>query len=191
MKRASPTCRQVTGLTLIELLVALAIFAVLGVMGYRAVAVATTSRERVSAEFQRWQDASRFLQAVENDLTQFVPRADWRGPAVGDALSLVVRPGQLEWSFLKLDGASGSVRRRGYRLDAGHLSQLRWPGTDNLALPTAYLMLDQVTALRCVVVDTANRRHGRWPDAGAIAAAVDLELELDNVGTLRRLIPLR
>ncbi|MBN8284156.1 PDZ domain-containing protein [Zoogloea sp.] len=53
MKRSLPAQR---GLTLIELMVALAIFAVLGVLSYRGLAEVATSRTHLEAGFERWQE---------------------------------------------------------------------------------------------------------------------------------------
>jgi hypothetical protein len=100
-----------------------------------------------------------------------------------------------EFSFLKHDGAGGNVRRRGYRFDANQIQQLRWPGSDALSKPDSYLMLDRVASMRCSVMDKDGVRRTIWPDkqAGAAIAAVamDIELELPDVGTIRRLIALR
>ena len=58
------------GFTLIEVLVALGIFMVLGVMSYRALSSIIESRDRVTQEQQRWQAITRFMQRLEIDLQQ-------------------------------------------------------------------------------------------------------------------------
>ncbi len=186
------------GMTLIELLVALVIFAILGVMGYRAAAVAMESRQRIAAEMQRWRDIANFLQIVESDLTQFVERPDAASAANPVATSsLVVKPsdGGIEFSFLKLDGGGRSVRRRGYRLDGQRVVQLRWPGTDAVSLPDPLVVLENVAAMRCAVIGPDGQRHSAWPGSQAgraiKPAAIDLELDLAGVGTIRRLVAMR
>jgi general secretion pathway protein J len=184
-------------LTLIEMLVALAVFAVLGVMGYRATAMAMESRQRMAAEMQRWRDIANVLQIVESDLAQLVERPanqSGGGSPVGGALLLAQAGGSPELSFIKLDGGGATVRRRGYRLDGQGLVQLRWPGTDAVAIPESHLVLDKVAALRCTVLGADGQRYPLWPDTKGgrqtKVAAVDVELELSDVGIIRRLIAL-
>ena len=63
------------GLTLIELMVALAIFAILGVLSYRALAEVATSNSRLEENFERWRTISRTLQRIDTDLIQVVAPA--------------------------------------------------------------------------------------------------------------------
>lgn len=62
--------RRGRGFTLVELLVALAIFSVLGVLSYRALASIVDSRDRLAVEQKRWQQVTRFVQRLELDLQQ-------------------------------------------------------------------------------------------------------------------------
>ena len=185
------------GMTLIEMLVALTIFAVLGVMGYRAAATAMETRQRVAAELQRWRDIANFVQLIELDLTQFVDRSGnvgAAGAAATGGLLLMQAGGNSELSFVKLDGGGASVRRRGYRLDGEHLVQLRWPGTDAVSIPEVHPILDRVAALRCTVLAADGQRYPVWPDVKGgrqiKPTAVDVELEIADVGTIRRLVAL-
>jgi len=186
------------GLTLIEMLVALAIFAVLGVMGYRAATAAMDTRQRVAAELQRWRDIANFVQVIESDLTQFVERpgnVGVAGAAATGRFRLRQSGGNSELSFVKLDGGGATVRHRGYRLDGQQLVQLRWPGSDTVSMPEAHPILEGVAALRCTVVAVDGQKYTEWPDAKGgrpvKPAAVDVELEIADVGTIRRLVALR
>ena len=69
MSAPQPARRQ-RGLTLIELMVALAIFAVLGVLSYRALAEVSTSRTRLEEGFERWRSIGRAMQRIDADLLQ-------------------------------------------------------------------------------------------------------------------------
>ena len=74
MSARQPARRQ-RGLTLIELMVALAIFAVLGVLSYRALAEVSTSRTRLEDGFERWRSIGRAMQRIDADLLQLVAPA--------------------------------------------------------------------------------------------------------------------
>jgi general secretion pathway protein J len=198
LRKSQPWWYGSSGMTLIELLVALVIFAILGVMGYRATAVAVESRERIAAEMQRWRDIANFLQIVEMDLIQRVERPAQvvvEGAAKPSA-SFLVRPSSdgLEFSFLKLDGGGGRPGRRGYRFKDGQVWQLRWPGTDDQSEPEPFVVLEKVDALHCTVIVSDGTRYTTWPDEQTGGTnkpvAVEIEMELPDVGTIRRLIAL-
>jgi general secretion pathway protein J len=196
-QESQPWRHAPAGMTLIEMLVALAIFAVLGTMGYRAASTAMDSRQRVAAELQRWRDIANLVQIVETDLSQYVerPGATAAGAAAANGIVLASVDGSSQFSFLKLDGGGGSVRRRGYRLDGQRVLQLRWPGTEAVSSAEPHVVLDNVTALRCAVIGVDGQRYVDWPPRTAgltmKPAAVDMELELPDVGTIRRLVALR
>lgn len=188
--------RSCAGLTLIELLVALIIFALLGIMSYRAVASAADNRERIAAEFQRWHDIGNLFQITEIDLTQSVARPATAQITTTATLSLTrATDGTTAISFLKLDGTGGAVRRRGYRFDGHRILQLRWPGVDSESAPTEYQILDHVKALRCTALTADGQESATWPapgvDPASVPAAIEIELELPDAGTLRRVFVLR
>lgn len=179
------------GLTLIELMVALAVVSVLGVISYRAIAAASESRLHLSEEYRRWRDITRFVQMFETDLLQIAARPSRSGSDV----SLLLSPAaSVKLSFLKLDGARSSARRIGYRLEGTQLILLRWPGTDSTSAPTEDVVLDKVKALNFAIL--ANGDWVReWPQApeaqSQLPAAIEMKLELTDAGIVRRLISLR
>jgi general secretion pathway protein J len=183
------------GLTLIELLVALAIVAVLGVLSFRAVAAATAGRDRLADEFGRWRDITRLMQMLETDLLQIAARP----PVAGAGAALAVTTGAggkgIEFNFLRQDGANDRPRRVGYRLDDGHIVLERWPDGDATAAPAEDIVLDDVAGLRLAFITADGQRVAAWPPGPAAApslpAAIDLQLELPDAGTLQRLIALR
>jgi general secretion pathway protein J len=186
--------RRVAGLTLIELMVALAVVAVLGVISYRAVAAASESRQRLGDEYRRWGDITRFVQMVDTDLLQIATRPSASGSDVSLLLTPAGADGSVELSFLKLDGARSNARRIGYRLDGTQLILLRWPGTDATSVPTRDVVLDRVKSLNFAML--ANGQWSKvWPPAPGAAlqlpAAIEMKLELADAGIVRRLVSLR
>jgi len=167
---------HISGLTLIELMVALAIFSVLGVLSYRAVSAATEGHQRLTAEFQRWREITHFLHMAETDMMQIAQASVTMGT---------------ELSFIKFDGAGNTVRRRGYRLVGDHIVLLRWPGIDASSPPLQDILLKNVKALRVSFLTETGQRSPSWPSSLAVVsslpAAIDIELELTDVGTIRRL----
>ena len=185
------------GLTLIELMVALAIFAVLGVLSYRALAEVSTSRTRLEDGFERWRSVGRAMQRIDADLLQLVaPAASASTTAnvqASPALLLTrAASGGAELQLLRLDDARG-VRRVGYRLVDGRLEWLRWSGRDAFGEPAVEPLLDKVRDVRWRFLSGGNRVDA-WPPGerrSALPEAVILELELADHGTLTRFIALR
>jgi general secretion pathway protein J len=186
--------RRAAGLTLIELMVALAVVAVLGVISYRAVAAASESRQRLSDQYRRWSDITRFVQMVDSDMLQIAARPSPAGTGGSLLLTPAGADGSVELSFLKLDGARANVRRVGYRLDGTQLILLRWPGTDATSVPAQDIVLDRVKSLNFAML--ANGQWSKvWPPLPGAAlqlpAAIEMKLELADAGIVRRLVSLR
>ena len=196
MSARQPARRQ-RGLTLIELMVALAIFAVLGVLSYRALAEVSTSRTRLEDGFERWRSIGRAMQRIDADLLQLVaPAASASTTAnvqASPALLLTrAASGGAELQLLRLDDARG-VRRVGYRLVDGRLEWLRWSGRDAFGEPVAEPLLANVRNVRWRFL-TGGNRIDAWPPGErrhTLPDAVILELELPDHGTLTRFIALR
>lgn len=196
MSAPQPARRQ-RGLTLIELMVALAIFAVLGVLSYRALAEVSTSRTRLEEGFERWRSIGRAMQRIDADLLQLVAPAASSSPTTSAQASpplLLTRAasGGAELQLLRLDEARG-VRRVGYRLVDGRLDWLRWSGRDAFGEPTVEPLLGNVRNVRWRFL-TGGNRVDAWPPGdrrGTLPDAVILELELPDHGTLTRFIALR
>lgn len=196
MSAPQPARRQ-RGLTLIELMVALAIFAVLGVLSYRALAEVSTSRTRLEEGFERWRSIGRAMQRIDADLLQLVAPATSSSPTTSAQASpplLLTRAasGGAELQLLRLDEARG-VRRVGYRLVDGRLDWLRWSGRDAFGEPTVEPLLGNVRNVRWRFL-TGGNQVDAWPPGdrrGTLPDAVILELELPDHGTLTRFIALR
>jgi len=186
------------GLTLIELMVALIIFAILGVLSYRAVSAATDRQVQLAKDFQRWRDITRFLHMTESDILQVVVRPP--APTSSAQPSVMVVPTtdrtQSGLGLLTLDGTSGAVRRRGYWFDGGRIMLMRWPGAETGSAPLRDSVLEEVTALRVSVLGADGQKSDTWPPGETVATtalpvAIEIELELPDAGTIRRLFALR
>ncbi|MCB1906271.1 MAG: type II secretion system minor pseudopilin GspJ [Rhodocyclaceae bacterium] len=187
--------KRLRGLTLIELMVAVAVFAVLGVLSYRAIAQIGDHRERIGAELARWREIGRGMLRIETDLLQLVapdaqPESDPPPP-----LQLLRLPGRdNELRLLVVDGSRHKVNRVAYRFSDGHLDWVRWPGRLAEGRPSADRLVGDVAGVRWRFLHN-GRRLDAWPPDHALATllpqAVEIELELADAGTITRLVPLR
>jgi len=145
------------GFTLLEVLLALAIMAMLSIAGYRALTGMLDSEQQISRERERWRDLDLFFARFEFDLGHVVPRP-YRLGAV-DFPGLYLRDAGL--AFVR--GSPGEPPQRiGYRWRDSHIELLYWPQLDAPAAnaPVAYPVADDIASWQ---VSFANR-EGQWVD---------------------------
>jgi len=189
------------GFTLLEILVALAILALLSVLGYRALGSLADSEVRLTAETRHWRSLDLLFTRLEADLRQALPREArtgnvsqraWEGStdSDGNALLTFSRAGP---EFALDVGSAG--QRLGYRLREGSIEVLYWPYLDNTAqaTPTAYALADGVARFRIDYLDRDGNLREDWPVAGetALPRAVRVELTLAGGETVERWLALR
>lgn len=181
------------GLTLIELMVALSIFAVLGLLAYRALAAATLGEARLAAGTQRWQALARSLRVIDGELLEAVTASG--GAAATPAMQLIPAgpDGPGEFRFLRLDPTRG-VRRVGFRLREQRLEWLRWEDRDSTGAPAVTPLLEAVQGLRWRFIQNGTRLD-LWPAGNLqnnrLPAAVVVEIELPDLGRFERVFALR
>ena len=163
-----------SGFTLLEVLIAIAIVALLALMGYRALAALSDSESRLSMEAARWRTLDLFFARLEADLREAVPRPARNGSAREPAWLAVVDTagnGALAFSragpeFAIDPGSAG--QRLGYRLRNGGIEVLYWGGYDRPrnSEPSAYTLLSGVVRFRLSYLTAAGRWVESWPLAG-------------------------
>ncbi|MDP3635854.1 MAG: type II secretion system protein GspJ [Azonexus sp.] len=177
--------RRSMGLTLIELLVALTIFAILGALSWRALSEASLSQSRLEEGFQRWRSLVRSIQRIDSDLLLIVSTPGRAGP-------VMVKTDSSELQLLRIDPETG-IRRSGFRVLDGKLQSFRWNGREALGPPDSETMLDGVRSLGWSFLHDGVRIE-RWPPPGkdtVMPDAVIVNLDLVDIGTITRIVPLR
>jgi general secretion pathway protein J len=195
--------RRQRAFTLVELLIALAIFAVLSAMSYRSLASLLDAREALDKDSRKWRDVALFVGRFERDLNAVVPRLA-AGPS-GTALSPVS-------SLLDLGGAtakglaitrSGALLNRNalaapqriaYRFLEGRVERLAWNAADAAPRtePVATPVLEAVRSLEFrFLVGGEWRADWGLPGAGTtLPAAVEVAVTLDSGERVTRLVAL-
>lgn len=182
----SPEC----GFTLIEILIALAILALVAVLGYRALASLTDSEMRLTAEAQHWRALDGLFARLEADMRQAQPREVRTGAATEPALLGNVDPlGNAELRFSRAGPEFGiepgsAGQRIGYRLREGTVEVLYWPHFDQPAnvLPAAYMLATGIAQFRIAYLDSRGAWRDRWPALGEPALPRALRVELTLAG---------
>jgi len=201
---------RAAGFTLLEVLVAVGIFALFSAMAYGSLLRILDTRDRLETERDYWRTLSLSLMLIEDDLALARKRSvrgtdglavlpAFRGQAVdsralGEPSLVFTRGGQIVLG----DGARSDMQRVGYQLREGTLSRLVWPALDQPVVSEARAapLLDHVEELRLRFYEQsvgwvnawpANSPTGAPPANDALPAAVELTLKIEGRGEIVRL----
>jgi general secretion pathway protein J len=191
----------VGGFSLIEVLVATAIFSIIAVVAWSGIAALVSARETVSRQGDRLRALQLAVGGLERDLSQSIARPV-RGPGgitlpalVGDATGLEV---SLIGFATQLDPHGGRVRRHAWRQSEGQLLRIRFPTLDRADFgprDDPEVMLDAISVFRIRYLGESGEWTAFWPprlgtDArpGALPRAIEITVEAEGLGSVRRVI---
>ena len=195
------------GFTLIELLIAVAVFAVMSLMVYGSLTSVMSVRNQTDAVSERLSVLQRTFLMLERDLEQAVKRtvrdesgitlATFLSPEIGDYRLEFVKGGYQ--NTLPGQFPRSTLQRVAYRLNQDkQLVRTIWPDLDRpLTYETIdYPLVEGVEELNLRFLDTADEWQPHWPPPNIVdprpsqllmPKAVELELVLKNVGSIKRL----
>lgn len=197
---------RTSGFTLLEVLIAVAIFVIVGTLalgGYNQLVKQSEIVERSSARTRAVQTA---VQRMVQDFATLEPRPvrEPLGESFQPALRADARSEQLaELTHSGWSNPSGiprsTLQRVAYRLDEnGRLRRDYWYVLDRtLAMePVSTVLVDKVETLELRFMDNNGRWHEQWPPLGYSAPdaqrirpiAVEITLELEDWGEIKRLV---
>ena len=201
MSRATrkPSARA-SGFTLIEILVALSLLAVMSVLTYRAVSGVLEAEQHVKQTSRLWQNLAFFFDQLERDALHAVNRPirdNWGMAQPAWVLRSPETAGELptlEWTRLGDQGVRDSdTRRIGYRLRAGTIEYLQWPVLDR-ALETKMTSIpvaEKITSIRWRCLTQDGRWLEIWPVPGMaenLPRALEVIVTLEDGTSVSRLI---
>ena len=199
---------RAAGFSLIELLVAVAVLAVLATIGFRGLNSVLDAESGVTAETRRWNELAIVTSQMGHDLSLAVARtareeSNIDRPALSLRQSAAVSGNdagaQLALTRLGDDdgaGAAGESRRVAWRLRDGTLEYLVWPSVDAApgSLPVVSEVLQNIAGLQLRALGDDGMWRGIWPaggQAGALPRAVEVQILLAGGARINRLFPLR
>lgn len=191
--------------TLIEVLVAMTVFAVLAGFAYSTLGQTLLSAEILNERMDRLQALQRTMRLLTDDLQQLAPRPI--RDELGDNLRPALDTGFQSGFALELTRSGwsnpivlprGTQQRAAYRIEDGELIRFHWHALDRTLSnePVSVTLLDGVEGLQFRFLVGNNDYTEQWPPLnlpGALGArqrprAVEITLLLEEEGEIRRLI---
>ncbi|MZI94763.1 type II secretion system protein GspJ [Vibrio sp. CAIM 722] len=192
--------RQMKGFTLIEVLVAMAIFAAMSIAAYQVLNQVQRSNEISQERTTRVNELQRALVIMDSDFRQMVPRKfRTNGKDVGDYY--------MEWQDYLLDSDSkgimfirdgwanpqeqfprGNLAKVGYRLKDKTLERVWWhyPDTTVGEQPVSRPLLTGVESwsMRFYV---KNKWTSEWEETELLPQAIEVTIQLQDYGKISRI----
>lgn len=193
------------GFTLIEILVAMVIVAIIGVLAYGGLHGLIHEREQTTVQMQRLRLMQQAFTIMTRDFSQLEPRPI-RDPLGGTPLAAFISTPQNQpplvftrggWSNPLADVRS-TEERVGYQLDNDQLVRLSWPELDVPAQtdPVKQVLLTNVTQFDLRFMDNNDAWQTQWPPLNVnstlyltqLPKAVEIDVTLKDLGRITRII---
>jgi general secretion pathway protein J len=193
------------GFTLIEVLVALAVFGVVSILAYAALGQTLSNADLLTERMERLQAVQRTVRFLDSDLMQAVPRpvrdvlGDGYEPAIRSSLASEFALEVTHGGWPNPAGLPRStLQRSAYRLEEGELIRYHWHVLDRTINnePIATVLLDDVASIVFRYLQADGEPVDQWPPIGAQGPgsirvrprAVEIVLTLADEGEIRRLV---
>ncbi len=198
MKRAS-------GFTLIEVLVALAVFGVLSVLAYMSLAQTLSNADMLTVRMDRLQSIQRTVSFLSAELLQTAPRpvrAEFGQAPVPALQSSFASDFALQVTHGGWPNSAGTPRstlqRTAYRVEDGELVRYHWNVLDRTVnnVPIGTIMLEDIDSLTFRFLQNDGEWTDQWPPLVALGApplrvlprAVEILLVLPDEGEVSRVV---
>src|SRR5258706_6818430 len=190
------------GFTLVELLVALAIFALITGFAYRGLTAMLEARAALESESRKWRDVALFVGRIGRDLSASLarPAHGASGTPLAPLSSVTESSSSPEGLSLTRSGsplqesALAAPQRIAYRLRDGVIERLTWAGVDIAPRdePSAVTVLKQVSAFSVRFLDTTGEWRTTWGlplnSVTTFPAAVEVTVQLASGEKIVRLV---
>ena len=202
MMARSKTC--IAGFTLLELLVAVAVFAILSAMAYGGLRNVIDNSQQTEASMQRLQQVQLAMLKISRDFNQLSLRSIRDEYGNRNTYLMTGEGGDIFIEFTRggrrnpAEMLRSHLQRVAYKLEENKLSRLHWPQLDRTQEMQPYenVLLEEVENASVRFLDNSNEWHNEWPPLDAtgglggetgVPSAIEFTLELQDWGELVRL----
>lgn len=191
------------GFTLIEVLIAMAVFAILAMLAYGGLAQVINNKEKTSEALHRLKDLQITMSKINRDLTQLSSRdgRDEQGSpltslSAGQGNELLIQLTRNGWRNPAKIGRS-HLQRVAYRLDEDKLVRITWPYVDRAldGQATETILIDNIKNASLRFLDDTNEWHDSWPALNAtptgdtpLPIAIEFTLQMEDWGDIVRIM---
>ncbi len=199
------TRRKTSGFTLIEVLVAMALFGVMTMLAYMSLGQTLSNGDLLNDRMDRLQAIQRTMRYLSNDLNSASPRPVRDETGTGLLPAVMVSPANdfalavTHGGWNNPAGLPRSTQQRSvYLLEDGKLFRVYYSVLDatfsNQAISTQ--ILDGVESIEFRLIQDTGQITNQWPPSGSQGSssislrprAVEIILTLENEGEIRRII---
>jgi general secretion pathway protein J len=197
--------RVQAGFTLIEILVAAAVFGMFAIIAYGTLGQTLDNANMLTERMDRLEAVQRAVRFLGDDLMQSAPRpvrselGDNYVPAVSTSLTGDFALELTHGGWRNPAGLPrGTLQRSAYRVEDGKLVRYHWNVLDRTVSnqPVVTVLLDDVDSLAVRFLETDGKWTDTWPPQGAPGSfglrmrprAVEFVLSLTDEGEISRLI---
>jgi general secretion pathway protein J len=191
--------------TLIEVLVALAVFGVLSLLAYMSLGQTLVNSDMLSERMNRLQAIQKTMSRVSSELLQTVPRpvrTDLGDVAVPALLSSFGSEFALQLTHGGWPNSAGlprsTLQRTAYRIEDDDLLRYHWNVLDRTVnnVPIRTVILEDVSSLTFRFLQDNGDWSDQWPPISATAGAsnanlpraVEILLTLEDEGDISRIV---
>lgn len=186
------------GFTLLELLVAMTIFASMSIMAYSGLSNAIVANDVITEKEEKLKVLQRAMTFIDRDLRQLVLRSRTSGydQTIQAFTYGLDSDGLLEFTRAGNANPTGmprsSLQRIRYDFDDNKLIRNSWNIVDHLELePVNMTLLDEVDSIELRLLDGNNEWKTNWTSQNSLPIVVELSLEHKHWGKIQRLIPIK
>lgn len=187
--------------TLLEMLISVAVFALMAAMAYGGLSQVIRSSEQIKVSNETLAELQFSLSSIEKDLLQLSDRKI-RDEYGDEQAALIIAQDRLIFSrlgWVNFIGAQRShIQRVEYVINENQLIRQYWTSIDQTIeqKPIQSILMNRVKSMSVKVVDAQRQLQSSWPITEAenanppAAKAIEVILELEQWGEVRKLIEL-
>ena len=191
--------------TLIEVLVALAVFGVMSLLAYMSLGQTLSNADLLTERMNRLQSVQKTMSYLSNELLQTVPRSIRTD--LGDVPVAALQSSFAAEFALQLTHGGwpnsanlprSTLQRTAYRIEDGELLRFHWNVLDRTVnnVPVRTVMLEDVSSLTFRFLQSSGDWTDQWPPLASqtgpptsnLPRAVEILLTLADEGELSRIV---